>query len=248
MNLKTHLQLVDSYYNKIKKIFFLTTSKKYLIEAFKFTSNTTDHFKKIAQLSEITDSCLKILDCGCGFGEPQNILNSLFASNGFYGITINEYQVKNKRHNNVFLGNYDNLPFENDHFDRVLFLESMQHSYKLKATLKEAYRVLKPGGILFVLDGFMDDNEFKLLVKKNIVRYNYRKYRDFFGSYRFSMRVLIESAKKIGFKLEKYEEKCNNFEQLKTNSYSEKIANFLYFGDTVNTPILDYGYAVFVKE
>lgn len=248
MNLKTHLQLVNNYYNKIKKIFFLTTTKKYLVEAFKFNADTVEHFKYIAKLAKIENSGLKILDCGCGFGEPQNILNSLYPLNTFYGVTINDYQVKHKRHANVFLMNYDNLNFQSNNFDRVLFLESLQHSFKLKNTLNEAYRILKPGGILFILDGFMNKDEFDMIIKSKNIRYNYRKYRDYFGSYRFSMNALLKIARKTKFKLMYYQTQCKNYEKLIVNNTASKIANFLYFGDLVSSAVSDYGYAVFVKE
>ena len=48
------------------------------------------------------------------------------------------------------VANGNNLPFEDESYDKVLSLESMEHDQKFWLTFAELVRVLKPGGQLIV--------------------------------------------------------------------------------------------------
>lgn len=62
---------------------------------------------------------------------------------------IYKHGIPNAR---VEVGNYLNLCYPEGHFDRVCFVESLTHTTQKLDALKEACRVLKPGGKLLIQD------------------------------------------------------------------------------------------------
>lgn len=98
----------------------------------------------------------QILDVGCGVGGPMRAIAAHSKAN-VVGITINEYQVKRaKLHNKkagldhltkVVLGNFLEMPFENDSFDGAYSIEATCHAPKLQDVYGEVFRVLKPGSL-----------------------------------------------------------------------------------------------------
>lgn len=99
----------------------------------------------------------RVLDAGCGEGV---VAADVAKKTGAYveGVTIVPFEVKraqdlarsenvtDKTHFQVM--DYTELSFPDDYFDAVYTVETLVHAYDLKRTLKELYRVLKPGGIM----------------------------------------------------------------------------------------------------
>ena len=52
------------------------------------------------------------------------------------------------------MGDYHALPFASGVFDVALFLESIGYAYDVRRLLAEVYRVLRPGGALYIKDVF----------------------------------------------------------------------------------------------
>lgn len=75
-------------------------------------------------------------------------------------------------------------PFSNGHFDNIMCLYSLGHSGPLDEFLGECYRLLSPGGILFIFD-MISRNEMAVAEQLNYVCYS-------------SQRV-IEQAREVGF-------------------------------------------------
>jgi cyclopropane fatty-acyl-phospholipid synthase-like methyltransferase len=105
-----------------------------------------------------------ILDAGCGIGGSSIFLAEKIGCN-VTGISLSESQVnkakelaiEKKVEANVDfkLMNYSATSFRNESFDVVWGCESICYADDKEQFVKEAYRLLKPGGRLIVADGFV---------------------------------------------------------------------------------------------
>lgn len=109
-----------------------------------------------------------ILDAGCG----QGIISAYLAKNHdcrIIGITIIPFEVDKAKKLAGKLGvspkveyhlmDYTNTNFEEDKFDSIYAVESFVHSPDANATLKEFFRILKPGGKLVIFDYTISKDE-----------------------------------------------------------------------------------------
>lgn len=100
-----------------------------------------------------------VLDIGCGAGGKT----LFYASKGvkkIYGVdVVDRYQAESsklaqkKGLSHLFefiLGDAANLKFEDSTFDTIIMNDAMEHVDKPLEVLKECYRVLKPGGKLYL--------------------------------------------------------------------------------------------------
>ena len=98
----------------------------------------------------------KILDVACGKGETTRYLTQFYSPNEIVGINISEKQLSDCRKNvpdaTFQLMDATSLQFENNSFDAIICVESAFHFNTREKFLKEALRVLKPGGYLVLSD------------------------------------------------------------------------------------------------
>lgn len=97
-----------------------------------------------------------ILDAGCGFGGTLGSLKARYPKARLTGVNIDSRQLTLARLAvpgvEFVEGDACALPFPDGSFDRALAVECIFHFPSRAAFLKEAARVLKPGGLLSLSD------------------------------------------------------------------------------------------------
>lgn len=103
---------------------------------------------------ELTENC-KVLDVGCGTGTILKRLNDKCVIDG-YGIDVEENMLSEAREKcptmNIRLCSCDDTPFESDSFDVIVACMAFHHFPDKIAFAKEAARILKTGGKLYIAD------------------------------------------------------------------------------------------------
>ena len=93
----------------------------------------------------------KILDIGCGSGQ----FLSKMKDKGWdcYGVEVSSdaSEIGNKSADlNIFTGSLVDASFPSNHFEYIRSNHSFEHVYNPNETMSEIYRILKPGGKLFI--------------------------------------------------------------------------------------------------
>jgi ubiquinone/menaquinone biosynthesis C-methylase UbiE len=95
----------------------------------------------------------KILDIGCGTGETLTFLENYLERPDLYGVDNLPAAIdfaKKRGHKNILKVDAQKLPFKDNTFDYVLFLDVIEHIKDDVAILSEAKRVLKKGGRIII--------------------------------------------------------------------------------------------------
>ena len=124
----------------------------------------------------------KVLDMGSGIGGPMRRI-AKFTGSEITGVTLNEYQVKRcilltpeylKPIAHCVQGDFTNLVnLADDSFDKIFSIEAHCHVNPRLKVYKEAFRVLKKGGLLATYDWVMTplynpNDEEQLKIKRGI--------------------------------------------------------------------------------
>ncbi|MFZ0312744.1 MAG: methyltransferase domain-containing protein [Candidatus Korobacteraceae bacterium] len=115
----------------------------------------------------------RVLDLGCGAGWATRLLAQLVAggerSGQVVGLDVSDEMVRRARgastqYDNVLfvVGSAQQIPWEENFFDKVLSVESFYYYGDQDGALDELFRVIAPQGELFILINLYRDNPYSL--------------------------------------------------------------------------------------
>ncbi|MEK6937248.1 MAG: class I SAM-dependent methyltransferase [Nanoarchaeota archaeon] len=135
---------MNLYKEKVKERFD-ELSESYSSSAVSFIRN-----KRLSLINKYIKVNDKILEIGCGSGNILKFINS----KNVYGIDISPKMIdfckKTLPNGNFVSGDAENLPYENNFFDKVIISEVLYYLPDLDKAIKEAHRVLKKDGLLLI--------------------------------------------------------------------------------------------------
>jgi ubiquinone/menaquinone biosynthesis C-methylase UbiE len=117
----------------------------------------------------------RVLDVGCGDGFFTSQILQRFNLKNVSGLDISSKAVDLARLKhpeiNFQQGTLNHIPEKTNSIDSVTMIEVIEHLIDIEGTLKELYRVMKPGGILLITT-----TDFNLLKQVIIAMFFFEKY------------------------------------------------------------------------
>ncbi len=115
----------------------------------------------------------RVLDLGCGTGWTSRMMAKAVANGDkpgqVVGLDVADEMIRRARaasidHDNVMfiVGSALQIPWEENHFDKVLSVESFYYYADQERALAELFRVLAPKGELYILINLYRDNHYSL--------------------------------------------------------------------------------------
>lgn len=111
----------------------------------------------------------RILDIGCGEGWASRLLSSLVPEGLVVGLDVSDEMIRKARaasaaHENVLFvwANAESIPWQERFFSRALSVESFYYVERPEIALREIFRVLSPGGSVWMLNHLSRENEYTL--------------------------------------------------------------------------------------
>jgi ubiquinone/menaquinone biosynthesis C-methylase UbiE len=162
---------MEEYHKDIVKKEF-SKQVKTLSHATFFTDQ--DIIEKIKYAAKLT-ACAKVLDVGCGPGIVTEALSPYVQTIVAYDLSPQMVEAARIRCTSAGLynveyetGMIESLPYEDEHFDRVVSRLVMHHLPETNKAFNEMYRVLKKGGKLILADIISDEERQKEMLHNTL--------------------------------------------------------------------------------
>lgn len=223
---------VRSYYDKMNPLILQDVGETYQSGLLKNYSNTNPY--RATNLYCATTAGIKsgdrVLDAGCGVCGPSIDIAKNIPRIKIDAITLSSAQANTARELvqqaglaeqiNIHIGDYHQLVFEDEVFDIVLFLESAGYSYDQKLLFAEVYRVLRPGGILYIKEPFCKESPLSEQEQQALVEFD-----QIYVYKTASMSKTVAAIAKAGFQ-EIVSRDLREF--LSTEEFEKAIINYKY--------------------
>lgn len=208
---------------------------------------------------------MKVLDAGCGVCGPAIYFAKQTGCN-IDALTISEVQVekaklnitKNGLENNINIrkGDYHQLEnyYPENTFDAVYFLESFGHAHNHQLVLDSVWKVLKPGGTIYIKDLFVKKALYKGMeigIEKEITnintayRYNVPDLNTILDHVR-KKGYILASLKTIDIPLEEFENLTisNDFQNLTGINKIDNLREYIFPVDFFELKLIKPNYDV----
>lgn len=201
-----YLEEVRSYYDRMNPLIVKYVGKTY--QAGLLTINSEADPYRSTNLYCAAHAGIqpgqRVLDAGCGVCGPSIDIAQHIEEVKIDAITLSPAQANTARELveqaglteriQVHIGDFHSLPFTEEIFDIVLFLESTGYSYNHHRLFAEVYRVLRPGGSLYIKEPFRKESSLSKLEQQQLAESNkvyvYKAAR---------MSELVEAISAVGF-------------------------------------------------
>jgi len=133
----------------------------------------------------------KVLSIGCGLALLEAKLHRLHPDMDIIGLDTSKEMIQHTpKEISIVYGDAQHLKFEDDSFDAVFYVTSLEFIQSIQKAIQEAYRVLKVKGLLLVLmlnpnsryfqEKYNDNNSY---IRKNIKHTNINKIQQVISQY-----------------------------------------------------------------
>lgn len=123
-----------------------------------FDDRFTQKFKHLLVENIILDECSNVLDVACGTGSLLSLLKKKKTING-YGVDISDQMIKSAAASNpdmeFHVSGCEAIPFRDDSMDLITVCAAFHHFPDVVAFAKEAARILKPKGRIYIADVYL---------------------------------------------------------------------------------------------
>ena len=205
---------------------FSEVSKKYNLMNDIMSFGTHRIWKK--RLIEIMNinSNERIIDVGSGTGDLSKIILKENKNVSIYSVDLNlkmlneakkQFNDQQKKKIKFINANAENLPFENNFFDKYVISFCLRNITYIEKALHESFRVLKPGGIFYCLEfsaptsGLVDIMYSKY--KNKLVPFMGEKVANNKNAYKYleesisqfpNQKILLDKINNVGFEKTSY--------------------------------------------
>lgn len=154
------------------------------------------------------------LDVGCGTGwAVGQVIKSINGKGYFYGVDLSGKMIEKAKENfgeneniHFIKANAESIPLEDNYFDFIICTNSFHHYLNPHKVLKEFYRLIKPGGKVYILDPAADswlikaiDIIVRMLEPEHVKLYSTEEFKNLFAAagLRYSSPEIVKHHQKV---------------------------------------------------